>query len=180
MCGICGFIKPQSFKESEARVTLELMNSKLVHRGPDATGVWIDSRNGVALGHRRLSVLDLSPAGKQPMISASERYVLSFNGEIYNHRELRNELEKSSASVWRGHSDTETFLSAIEKWGLSEALAKSTGMFAFALWDISQKNLTLAIDRMGEKPLYYSVQNRKFAFSSELKGITSSKSFESI
>ena len=110
MCGICGFIKPKGFKDSEARVTLELMNSKLVHRGPDATGVWTDSRNGIALGHRRLSVLDLSPAGNQPMISASERYVLSFNGEIYNHRELRNELEKSSVPSWRGHSDTETFL----------------------------------------------------------------------
>jgi asparagine synthase (glutamine-hydrolysing) len=178
VCGICGFIKPKGFKDSEARETLERMNAKLFHRGPDATGVWIDSRNGIALGHRRLSVLDLSPAGKQPMISASERYVLSFNGEIYNHRELRNELKKSSVSVWRGHSDTETFLSAIEKWGLSEALAKSTGMFAFALWDSKESILTLARDRMGEKPLYYGWQRGVFLFGSELKALRVHPAFE--
>ena len=153
------------------------MNSKLVHRGPDATGVWTDSRNGIALGHRRLSVLILS-CGNQPMISASERYVLSFNGEIYNHRELRNELEKSSVPSWRGHSDTETFLFAIEKWGLTEALANSTGMFAFALWDSKEKVLTLTRDRMGEKPLYYGWQRGVFIFGSELKALRAHPSFE--
>ena len=178
MCGICGFIEPKGFKKFEARDILELMNSKLIHRGPDASGVWLEPQNKVALGHRRLSVLDLSSAGNQPMISDSERYVLAFNGEIYNHRELRNELQKSSVPSWRGHSDTETFLSAIEKWGLTEALAKSTGMFAFALWDSKERILTLARDRMGEKPLYYGWQGGVFIFGSELKALRVHPSFE--
>jgi len=153
------------------------MTAALVARGPDDEGQWIDASAGVALGHRRLSVIDLSPAGHQPMISRSERYVLVFNGEIYNHLSIRKELEEAGLSDqiqsqtrgWRGGSDTETLLAAIEKWGVQGALERSVGMFAFALWDRAERTLILARDRLGEKPLYYGHTNGMFVFASELK-----------
>jgi asparagine synthase (glutamine-hydrolysing) len=146
------------------------MTSALVARGPDDEGHWVDLSAGAALGHRRLSVVDLSPAGHQPMISRSGRYVLVFNGEIYNHQEIRNELEQSAAGeAWRGSSDTESLLAAIETWGVHDALRRCVGMFAFALWDRADRILVLARDRLGEKPLYYGQWDGMFIFASELK-----------
>ena len=143
------------------------MTSALAHRGPDDFGYWFERDVGLAMGHRRLSIVDLSPAGHQPMASASGRYQLTLNGEIYNHVALRAELERSgAASAWRGHSDTETLLAAIEAWGLRRALERSVGMFALALWDRKQRRLSLARDRAGEKPLYYGKASRAFLYLS--------------
>lgn len=138
------------------------------HRGPDGDGVWTDGEAGVALGHRRLAIIDLSPAGHQPMISPSGRYVLVFNGEIYNHLALRQALPGVS---WCGHSDTETLLAGFEQWGVEATLQRSVGMFAIALWDRSERALYLARDRLGEKPLYYGWQRGVFLFGSELKSL---------
>jgi asparagine synthase (glutamine-hydrolysing) len=148
------------------------MTDAIVHRGPDDSGAWVDEAHGVALGHRRLSIVDLSPAGHQPMTSSSARYVIVFNGEIYNYRELRADLEQGrQAPVWRGHSDTEVLLAAIEAWGLQGAVTRAVGMFAFALWDRSLRRLSLVRDRLGEKPLYYGLAGRHFIFASELKAL---------
>jgi asparagine synthase (glutamine-hydrolysing) len=148
------------------------MTGALAHRGPDADGHWFDSAAGIALGHRRLSIIDLSAAGAQPMISRSGRYVIVFNGEIYNHNDIRKQLETDGKTLsWLGHSDTETLLAAIEAWGLEKTLQNCTGMFAIALWDRTDRKLSLARDRIGEKPLYYGLQNRTFMFGSELKAI---------
>jgi asparagine synthase (glutamine-hydrolysing) len=161
------------------------MTDMLIHRGPDDSGSWIDEPVGVALGHRRLSILDLSPAGHQPMISISGRYVIVFNGEVYNHLDLRRELEKippgsplsRGGMVWRGHSDTETLLAGFETWGIEATLKKTVGMFAIALWDREERVLTLARDRMGEKPLYYGWQGNTFLFGSELKALKAHPDF---
>ena len=135
-------------------------------------GLWVDAQAGIALGHRRLSIVDLSPAGHQPMHSAGERFVLAFNGEIYNHLDLRAELEAAGAApAWRGHSDTETLLAAFEQWGLEATLKRTVGMFAIALWDRRERTLHLARDRFGEKPLYYGWVNGAFVFGSELKAL---------
>jgi len=171
MCGIAGFIlAPQSEPDAALRA-LTRMTTAIRHRGPDDEGAWYDSEARVGLGHRRLSILDLSEAGRQPMRSASGRYTLIFNGEIYNHLEIRRMLEHSGAIPWRGHSDTETLLAAIEAWGLRTALERSTGMFAIAVWDRRERLLHLARDRMGEKPLYYGWSNGAFVFASELKAL---------
>jgi asparagine synthase (glutamine-hydrolysing) len=144
------------------------MLGQLHHRGPDDAGAWIDE-SGLALGHTRLSILDLSEAGHQPMASISGRYVITYNGEIYNFQALRKELEKSShPPVWRGHSDTEVLLAAIEAWGVKSTLRRCNGMFAFALWDRHERKLMLTRDRMGEKPLYFGRVGAHFAFASEL------------
>ena len=176
MCGINGIFNLS--KESMIDDVLS-MNKRLYHRGPDNQDFWNSKDNAICLGHTRLSIIDTSLNGNQPMHSQDGKYVLVFNGEIYNFQDIRSSLIKNYGFSFKGNSDTECFLASIQLKGLRKTLEEVTGMFAFALWDISQKNLTLAIDRMGEKPLYYSVQNRKFAFSSELKGITSSKSFTS-
>ncbi|KIF66089.1 asparagine synthase, partial [Streptomyces sp. AcH 505] len=132
------------------------MADALRHRGPDAGGIWTDAAAGIALGHRRLSILDLSQAGAQPMRSECGRFSITFNGEIYNHLELRAELEAEGAAPnWRGHSDTETLLYAVRQWGVAGALQRLVGMFAFALWDQRARTLTLCRDRFGEKPLFY-------------------------
>jgi asparagine synthase (glutamine-hydrolysing) len=170
MCGIAGFLFSSRAVPGEPGQILRGMTSALVARGPDDEGQWIDLSAGAALGHRRLSVVDLSPAGHQPMISRSGRYVLVFNGEIYNHQEIRDELEQSAAGeAWRGSSDTESLLAAIEAWGVRDALRRCVGMFAFALWDRADRSLVLARDRLGEKPLYYGQWDGMFIFASELK-----------
>ncbi len=148
------------------------MIDTIVHRGPDDCGVWVDPHAGVALGFRRLSIVDLSAQGHQPMASAGGRYVIAFNGEIYNHRALRKELDCSPSPVsWRGHSDTEVMLAAFERWGVETAVARFNGMFAFALWDKHERVLHLGRDRFGEKPLYYGWMGDTFLFGSELKAL---------
>ena len=167
MCGIAGYLGeiPNS-----NNLLFEMINA-VNHRGPDNHGIWFDENAGIGFAHSRLSILDLSPAGNQPMHSVSNNLVMIFNGEIYNHNEIRSELEKISNRNWRGHSDTETLLAAIEEWGLDSALRKTKGMFALALWDKLNKKLSLARDRLGEKPLYYGWVNEQFVFASELKSI---------
>ncbi len=144
------------------------MTAALRHRGPDDDGLWSDAEAGIGLGHRRLAILDLSAAGRQPMLSADGRWVLSFNGEIYTHLEVRRELEQAAAIRWRGHSDTETLIEAVARWGLEGALGRCAGMFALALWDRRERRLQLARDRFGEKPLYYARLGGDFVFASEL------------
>ena len=145
------------------------MTDAIAHRGPDAGGEWVDAACGLALGHRRLSIVDLSPAGAQPMLSHSGRYVTVFNGELYNYETLRSALPPA---VWRGHSDTEVLLQAIEAWGLSATLTRTVGMYAFALWDVHERALFLVRDRFGEKPLYYGLAGGALLFGSELKALT--------
>ena len=167
MCGIAGILHPSTGCDA-LRASVQAMTDRLIHRGPDSDGVWLDPANSLALGHRRLAVVDLSPAGAQPMKSVSGRFVIVLNGEIYNHQRLRAELEDQ---CWRGHSDTETLLAAIEAWGVERAVQRAIGMFAFAVWDREQRTLTLARDRMGEKPLYYGRCGSGWVFASELKAI---------
>jgi asparagine synthase (glutamine-hydrolysing) len=169
MCGLCGLIEPGGAAESELRHAIGRMNETLLHRGPDDGGLWVDAAAGVALGHRRLSILDLSPLGHQPMVSPDGRYVLVFNGEIYNYRDLRGAL---GDHPWRGHSDTEVLLAWLARHGVEATLAQLNGMFAFALWDRETRRLTLARDRLGEKPLYYGWNRGRFLFGSELKALT--------
>lgn len=172
MCGFAGYVDVRGVDSARADALGHSMADVIAHRGPDDVGVWVDAKNGVVLGHRRLSIIDLSPAGHQPMMSHHKRYVIAFNGEIYNHLRLRKELQNSGkAPAWRGHSDTETILALIEAYGLEKALQKMVGMFAFALWDCAEKRLFLARDRGGEKPLYYGQQGDITYFASELKSI---------
>ena len=174
MCGISGLILPGLTGQGDKLASLaRRMADTLAHRGPDDSGVYADPDAGVGLGHRRLAILDLSEAGAQPMHSATGRFVLVHNGEIYNFLELRRELEQSDAPLppWRGDSDTEVMLAAFETWGVEPALTRFTGMFAFALWDRKNRVLHLARDRMGEKPLYYGLTNNGLAFASELKAL---------
>ena len=173
MCGIAGLFTASSHADSLVlRARGRAMADALLSRGPDDGDVWIDVVHGVALAHRRLSILDLSPAGHQPMQSACARFVVVFNGEIYNWRELRRELDTAGqAPAWRGHSDTEVLLAGIAVWGLEQTLRRARGMFAFALWDRAEKTLTLARDRIGEKPLYYGCVGELFVFASELKAL---------
>lgn len=168
MCGIAGVLGP-SLPDFEPR--LRAMADTLHHRGPDAGGVWADAAAGVGLAHRRLSILDLSPQGAQPMVSAGGRFVLCYNGEIYNHGDLRRELEAVRPVAWRGHSDTEVLVEAIAEWGVDATLARCNGMFAFAVWDRAERRLTLARDRMGEKPLYVGRVGGRIAFASEIKAL---------
>lgn len=173
MCGLTGFLYLCGSSYDTQVTLLRKMCNRLSHRGPDDSGVWIDNEAGIALGHRRLSILDTSPAGHQPMQSPCGRYVLAYNGEIYNHSELRAELEKEGGAFnWRGHSDTETLLAGLRHWGLEKCLQKVNGMFAFVLWDGLERRLMLARDRIGEKPLYYGRVQDVFLFGSELKALS--------
>ena len=169
MCGITGFLSPGGAREEPKR-TIWRMTNTLVHRGPDDGGTWEDTRAGIALGNRRLAIVDLSPEGHQPMHSASGRYVLAFNGEIYNFRALYEELE-GLGHRFRGHSDTEVMLAAFDEWELEGSLERFNGMFAFALWDREERSLHLARDRLGEKPLYYGWMGGVLLFGSELKAL---------
>lgn len=174
MCGICGFYDTE---HRAAEDTLARMTDKLVHRGPDDSSSWRDDRTGIGLGHRRLSILDLSPLGRQPMHSACGRYVIAYNGEIYNHRELRVEL---GDYPFRSTSDTETILAAVSRWGLVPALRRFVGMFAFALWDRETRELHLTRDRLGIKPLYVARQGNSIVFGSELKALRGYPGFQSV
>jgi asparagine synthase (glutamine-hydrolysing) len=182
MCGFTGFLgwKTSSVEQLEA---VERMAASISHRGPDSAGFWQDPVVGLALGHRRLAIVDLSPAGAQPMASASGRYVIAFNGEIYNHLQLRKaqEHENKLSANWRGHSDTETILAGFEAWGIEGTLKRVIGMFAIAVWDRSERVLTLARDRLGEKPLYYGWQGQgshsAFLFGSELSALRKHPAF---
>jgi len=177
MCGFTGFWQRGSANDDLGRIARS-MSDCITHRGPDDSGVWVSEDEALALAHRRLSIVDLSAAGHQPMLSASGRYVLAYNGEVYNHLDLRRDLEVAAAApTWRGHSDTETLLASIEAWGVEATLKRSVGMFAFALWDRQARTLVLARDRAGEKPLYYGWQGDTFLFGSELKALRAHPSF---
>ena len=181
MCGFAGFITANLKVLNSSDLVVKKMALAIQHRGPDDAGAWSDPSGGIALGFRRLSILDLSSAGQQPMHSASGRFVMTFNGEIYNHTDLRellaNSLKDKPSQSWRGRSDSETLLACIDAWGLEETLQKSVGMFAIALWDKQTRTLHLARDRFGEKPLYYgwvdqaSSTSPAFVFGSELKAL---------
>lgn len=178
MCGIAGLWAPDR-AVSETRRLAGSMAARLAHRGPDDSDVWIDNAAGLALGHRRLAIVELSAAGHQPMQSSSGRFIIAYNGELYNSSDLRRELASAGTLInWRGHSDTETLVEVIERWGVEETLRRLNGMFAFALWDRKQRRLTLARDRLGEKPLYYGSAGGEFVFGSELKALTVHPNFD--
>ena len=184
MCGIAGFITAGSHSSGmELEQFLAAMSDAIIHRGPDDGGSWSNADAGVWLGHRRLAIVDLSPAGRQPMQSASGRYMIAFNGEIYNHLLLRQALEASEqVPNWHGHSDTETLLMGFDVWGIQGTVERAIGMFAFAVWDSQKSTLTLGRDRLGEKPLYYGWQGQGsaavFLFGSELKALKEHPAFE--
>lgn len=178
MCGFTGFLTASGgVDNTEALYVLRQMANSIVHRGPDSDGYWTDPAAGIGLAHRRLAIVDLSPAGAQPMASGSGRYVIAFNGEIYNHLRLRQMFESEGrvGAAWRGHSDTETLLAGFDAWGIEGTLQRAIGMFAIALWDRETRVLTLARDRLGEKPLYYGWQGQgsaaAFVFGSELSAL---------
>ena len=176
MCGFAGYIEEKpSFSREKALIQLSKMSTKIISRGPDSYGHWIDEEKSIALTHRRLAILDLTEAGHQPFISKSKRYVISYNGEIYNHLDLRRELK---ANNWNGNSDTETLLACIEEFGLDLALQKLNGMFSFALWDKKKEELSLVRDRIGEKPLYYGWQKNCFLFGSDIAALKENENFE--
>lgn len=176
MCGVTGILAAAGTDGSISHAMVHRMTETLEHRGPDDAGVWVDDVAGVALGFRRLSILDLSPAGRQPMLSPSGRFAIVFNGEIYNHLDLRRELQGTSPR-WRGHSDTETLLAGFEAWDVEATLQKAIGMFALAVWDRHTRTLLLARDPVGEKPLYYGWAGPSFVFASELKAIRAHPEF---
>lgn len=180
MCGFAGYLG--GWPVERGKETLTRMADRLVHRGPDDAGYWHCPRQGIGMAHRRLSVVDLSAAGHQPMHAAGSRYAIVFNGEIYNHMALRAMLDRAGhAGVWRGHSDTETLLAGFERWGVQATVEKAIGMFAFAVWDKERETLTLGRDRLGEKPLYYgwqgTGQRATFLFASELKALRAHPAF---
>lgn len=177
MCGFTGFVSFDSQSSESLESIILTMNSKLSHRGPDSDGYWTLPSKGIALGHRRLAIQDLSPAGHQPMADFTGRYIIVFNGEIYNHLEIRKEFK---GRQWMGHSDTETVLACVETWGFEETLKRLTGMFAIALWDSKLNKLFLARDRLGEKPLYYGIHEKTFIFGSELKALKAHPKFDSV
>ena len=170
MCGIAGTIDfEHHFSCEQLEDTTRKMTASLHHRGPDRQGVWHDKERGIGLGHRRLAIVDLSQNGNQPMISRSGRYVVVYNGEIYNFVDLKKQYFQ--AWPFQGTSDTEVLLAAIENWGIESALEKIVGMFAIAIWDRLLEQLILARDRVGKKPIYYSLHGGFFSFASELKAL---------
>ena len=186
MCGLSGFLAATPFHDKATQqALLKRMTDSISHRGPDDAGYWCEAERGIALGHRRLAIIDLSPAGHQPMQSPAQRYVIVFNGEIYNHLQMRAQLEAGAggcAPAWRGRSDTETLLAGFDAWGIQCTVERAVGMFAFAVWDRHSASLTLGRDRIGEKPLYYGWQGRgqgaAFLFGSELKALRAHPVFD--
>jgi asparagine synthase (glutamine-hydrolysing) len=178
MCGITGFWNPSGhWSQVELTDVVQTMSARLHHRGPDDGGCWVDESVNLAFGHRRLAIVDLSPEGHQPMVSANDRYVMVFNGEIYNFIELRQQLE-ALGHKFRGHSDTEIMLASFSQWGIVSSVQKFVGMFAFAVWDRRKRLLHLGRDRLGEKPLYYGWGNGTLLFGSELKALNAYPRFE--
>ncbi len=177
MCGITGFISRSVTNERGTEI-LDSMARSMAHRGPDDQGIWLDANAGVGLAHRRLSIIDLSVDGHQPMISPSGRYVMVYNGEVYNFADIRKALQDEKI-VWRGHSDTEVMLAAMESWGVETAVKQFIGMFAFAVWDRKERTLCLCRDRLGIKPLYYGKCRNGFLFGSELKPLIIHPDFRS-
>lgn len=173
MCGLAGFFRGASFATAEqVQQQLKQMTDAIKYRGPDSEGFWYEMDDKIALGHRRLAIHDLSEAGHQPMRSDCGRYIMVFNGEIYNHLEIRQDLENAGNDInWHGHSDTETLLACFSVWGVEKTLQATVGMFAIALWDKQKKQLTLARDRLGEKPLYWGWCDQTLLFGSELKAL---------
>lgn len=177
MCGICGCFQQPGVAPVSSETVLR-MSETITHRGPDDGGTWTDDSVGLMFGHRRLAILDVSSAGHQPMSSANERFTIAFNGEIYNHLDLREQLAAvGEAPAWNGHSDTETLLACFVAWGVEETLRATVGMFAIALWDRELRHLSLARDRLGEKPLYYGWQGDTFLFGSELQALQAHPDF---
>ena len=170
MCGIGGFLSGTAESPAKLREISAAMNVCLQHRGPDDQGIWIDAEAGIALAHRRLSIVDLSQEGHQPMLSHDGRYVISFNGEVYNFQEIRADLEKRGRT-FRGHSDTEVIVEAVSEFGIAQTVPRLIGMFAIAIWDRQDRTLTLVRDRLGIKPLYWTRIGKQFLFASELKGL---------
>ena len=180
MCGITGFLdlSPQT-AEAQLESIVSRMTDTIIHRGPDDSGIWQDETAGVALGFRRLAILDLSPTGHQPMLSSDGRYVIVYNGEVYNFAELRTELEKLNHK-FRGTSDTEVMLAAFCQWGIETAVRRFNGMFCIALWDRHDRILHLIRDRLGIKPLYYGWSGNILIFGSELKSIRAHPAFKGV
>lgn len=181
MCGFAGFYTSSKISFDQRQTHLVRMSNSLAHRGPDGEGFWIDEHSGIALSHRRLAIIDLSPYGQQPMSSPSKRYIMVFNGEIYNYQTLKKEIDDFPQEVpisWKGNSDTEVMLAAFDIWGIKKAVEKLNGMFAFAVWDLKEQNLYLGRDRIGEKPLYYGWCGDSFLFGSELKSLKAHPSFD--
>jgi asparagine synthase (glutamine-hydrolysing) len=176
MCGLAGFYS-FNISSDNAHQVLSDMGSAIIHRGPDDSGTWFEKSAGIGFSHRRLAIVDLSPAGHQPMVSSSGRFVIAFNGEIYNHMALRTEIEKQTTCQWKGHSDTETLLMAFEVFGIEQTIEKAIGMFALAIWDNQDKYLYLIRDRLGEKPLYYGWQKDALLFGSELSSLKKHPNF---
>lgn len=180
MCGIAGFLTNDLDNSQKTEVIVKML-SKLSHRGPDDEGHWQDENSSIVLGHRRLSILDLSSRGHQPMVSKSGRYVIAFNGEIYNYKHIKKQLDQHEPDIqWEGTSDTEILLHAIQVFGLDAALNKTSGMFAIALWDRTESRFFLARDRVGEKPLYYSLKNSLLLFASDLAALTQYPGYKKI
>lgn len=173
MCGIAG-VRTLSSDRARLQDLIGRMTRRLAHRGPDGEGIWLDGPNGIALGHRRLAIIDLSAAGRQPMMSRCGRYVVTYNGELYNYQELRRDLPVGQVS---SSSDTEVLLECISAWGIDAALRRFNGMFAFGLWDRLTHTLSLVTDRIGEKPLYYATIGSDVVFASELKAIETHEAF---
>lgn len=169
MCGIAGFCN----FAGDAKANIEKMKERMYHRGPDAEGSYFSENGQVVLGHRRLSIVDLSEAGSQPMTSKSGRYVIAYNGEIYNYKKLAERLlSEGKVTAFRGTSDTEVLLEAFEAYGVEETIRECKGMFAIALYDKQENSLTLLRDRIGEKPLYYGMVNGSFVFASDIGSIS--------
>jgi len=175
VCGVTGFINYNN-PIKNMQIVVHRMNDQLAHRGPDDRGIWVDEQAGIALGHPRLSIIDVSCEGRQPMISESGRYVIAYNGEVYNFQKLKKELQ-IKGHIFRSHSDTEVMLAAFEEWGIEEAVKRFIGMFAFALWDRDEHILYLVRDRLGIKPLYYGWVNGAFVFGLELKALQTCPGF---
>jgi asparagine synthase (glutamine-hydrolysing) len=171
MCGFVGVIYNKKHSKEHLRDVTNRMLTPIEHRGPDSSGIWLNEKMGITLGHRRLSIIDLSENGNQPMVSRSTRFVISYNGEVYNFKELKKELDEANYGPWRGESDTEVILAAIEHWGIERAISKFIGMFCFAIWDNKEELLHIVRDRIGIKPVYWAIQDGNFIFASELKSL---------